>query len=45
MRKIVVKVLKYTKTASATLKIIRKISTKNGKKFNNFMLKYAIYKF
>jgi len=44
---VVKKVLKCTRTASAKLKIpvIRKISTKNRKKFNNFIPKYAIYKF
>jgi len=42
----VAKVLKYTRTASAKLKIFQKISTKKGrKKLNNFIPKYAIYKF
>jgi len=41
--KILIKVLKYTRTASAKLKIFQKISTKN-KKFNNFILKYTIHK-
>jgi len=41
----VAKVLKYTRTASATLKIFQKISPKNEKKLNNFIPKYAIYIF
>jgi len=39
--KIIVKVLKYTRTASAKLKIFWKISTKNWKKFNNFISKWS----
>jgi len=41
--KIVVKVLMYTRTASAKLKIFRKISKLTRKKFN-FIPKYAINK-
>jgi len=37
--KMVVKVLKYTKIASAKLKIFRKISTKNGKNSTIFYSK------
>jgi len=35
----------FTRIASAKLKIFQKISTKNRKKFNNFIPKYIIHKF